>query len=299
MPSLAAAKASSSALALSSPTALFVGGTQGIGGGMAIALAKYSQSPTIHIVGRNQEAANRMLEELRIANKDGTYAFHQCDVSLMSESKSLADKLQSQLPKLNFLVLSPGILTMQGRTETSEGLDNKMALHFYSRFLFARTLLGNLQTAAEKGEPARVMSVLDGKRGNPSTINWNDLDLKTSFSLAKAADHCLTFTDIVYQRFAEKNPSIGFIHAYPGLVNSNLGKQNPWYLKAAMWPLMKTVSVSTQNAGEWLFSGLTSPATATGLHFMDDHGDLLAKKPTATPEQVETVWNHAEKMINV
>lgn len=35
--------------------------------------------------------------------------------------------------KLDILVLTQGIATTQGRTETEEGIDMKMALHYYSR----------------------------------------------------------------------------------------------------------------------------------------------------------------------
>lgn len=36
--------------------------------------------------------------------------------------------------KLNYLVLSQGILTLNGFDPTAEGIDRKLALHFYGRW---------------------------------------------------------------------------------------------------------------------------------------------------------------------
>ena len=40
--------------------------------------------------------------------------------------------------KLDILVMTQGIATTQGRTETEEGIDMKLALHYYSRVRSAR-----------------------------------------------------------------------------------------------------------------------------------------------------------------
>ena len=75
-----------------------------------------------------------------------------------------------QLPKINYLVMSCGILTspLSGRTETVEGIDRKLALHYYARWKFIDGLLGSIQKVKDAGEETRVMTVVTaGCGGNP------------------------------------------------------------------------------------------------------------------------------------
>lgn len=89
---------------------------------------------------------------------------------------------------------------MSGRTETAEGNDVKMMLHYYSRIAVMQGLQGPLTKAAsESGQPARVMSVLDACRGSPKSLHWDDLDLKSKYSLSNAMGHCISMKDIAIQ----------------------------------------------------------------------------------------------------
>lgn len=60
--------------------ALLVGATSGIGEYTAKGLATSIERPTIYIVGRNETAGNRIVEELKATNKNGTYIFLSADV---------------------------------------------------------------------------------------------------------------------------------------------------------------------------------------------------------------------------
>jgi hypothetical protein len=35
--------------------------------------------------------------------------------------------------KINYIVMSPGILSFKGADDTEEGIDRKLALHYYAR----------------------------------------------------------------------------------------------------------------------------------------------------------------------
>jgi hypothetical protein len=54
----------------------------------------------------------------------------------MKNVHAVSKDLVARLPKLNFLVLTTGILTMKGRDETPEGIDKKLAVHYYARWKF-------------------------------------------------------------------------------------------------------------------------------------------------------------------
>lgn len=66
-------------------------------------------------------------------------------------------------------------------------------LHYYARM----GVIDGLQEKLHSG--SRVLSVLDSTRGNPSSLHWDDLDLKTNYSSGNAMKHAVTMTDIALQ----------------------------------------------------------------------------------------------------
>ncbi|KAJ8473383.1 hypothetical protein ONZ45_g16324 [Pleurotus djamor] len=261
---LKALKAAHEEKLINSPVAVIVGGTAGIGAALAVKVAQYSTSPTVHLVGRSKSSADGVISQMKEVNPKGDYHFHECDVSLLSNSRNLATSLSGSLPKVNLLIVSQGILSMQGRTETSEGLDIKMSLHYYSRMLFIRTLLPNLLKAVESGEEARVMSVLDSVRGSLKKLNWDDLDLKKNYSLGSAAAHCITMTDVAVHRFARLYPTVSFQHAYPAFVNTSIGRNLPWYLSGPAHLLGNVFGTTPADCAEQLYEGLVQDSMKTG-----------------------------------
>ena len=146
MPPIASIRSSNAATASTlpyRPVAVFVGGTAGIGAGMARALAHHRNGDAhIIIIGRNRAAAEELIASLPKASSnhdasgESTYEFVECDVSLMRNVRKTAKELVERLPRLNYLVMTQGMMTVQGRNETEEGIDRKMALHYYSRWRF-------------------------------------------------------------------------------------------------------------------------------------------------------------------
>ncbi|KAG9105934.1 hypothetical protein FRC07_009054, partial [Ceratobasidium sp. 392] len=196
------------------PTALFVGGTSGIGQATAEALAAATNG-NAHIIlcGRNKTAAETIIQSLPTSTTS-QYEFEQCDATLMSNVRQTTASLLERLPKLNYLVLSPGIMSLKGRDETSEGIDKKLAVHYYARWRFVYDLLPLLEKAKAQGEEARVLTVLHaGQNGKP---NESDLDLKHNFGLKAAADSATAMNDLMCESFATQHPNIAFVHALPG-----------------------------------------------------------------------------------
>jgi NAD(P)-dependent dehydrogenase (short-subunit alcohol dehydrogenase family) len=141
MPSLSAARTFNAALTFPyRPVGVFVGGTSGIGEGLVRALAQYTGGDAdIIIVGRNREAGEAILSSLPTpppsANPPRREFIH-CDATLMRNVQATTDHLSKRFPKLNYLVITTGILSLKGRDETDEGIDRKLALHYYSRWKF-------------------------------------------------------------------------------------------------------------------------------------------------------------------
>lgn len=289
-------------MASSVTRALVVGGTGGVGYGIACRVAAESSSAggTVIISGRNKPVAG-----IPHANIE----FRPLDASSMRGIREYAGALKTTAPepKFDLLVLTQGIMTTAGRTETpGEGIDRKMALHHYGRHALIRELEPLLK------DDAKVLVVLDGRGGDIGRLAWDDLDLKKpgNYTVRAAADHCITMNDGMIQHYAAEQFSQGgggkkrhFVHAYPGLVQTNLGHQLPWYMRVPAAGLMKVLGTSIEVCGENMVRGLyevTAAAEKEGRFWscMDHKGSEVERKQVWTEEQRSKVAEHTWGMVD-
>jgi hypothetical protein len=171
--------------------------------------------------------------------------------------------------------------------ETSEGIDRKLSLHYYSRIRFIQNLLPALtQAASPSGVFPRVISVLGAGHEAKFADGDKDLDLQKNYSLSNAANHAINMTSLSFIHLAAANPSISFIHSAPGGVNTNLARE--------FHPLTK-----------YLFSGLffvlTPFNSLIGIVPLQDCGErhvYLATNPAFAPRdgaKVETLGADGQK----
>jgi len=89
--------------------------------------------------------------------------FIEADLSLMAESRRLAEQIHGRWPTLHYLVHSAGIL--RGRRElTAEGIESNFATNYLSRFALTGRLLPLLSAAGRVGEAARIVVVSGAAR---------------------------------------------------------------------------------------------------------------------------------------
>jgi NAD(P)-dependent dehydrogenase (short-subunit alcohol dehydrogenase family) len=194
MPSKSIIVTSNAAQQLLNKQVLVVGGTSGIGEYTAKRLA--AMKANVAIAGRNEEAANVILEKLRQIHPTGNHTFHKVDMSLVSEAKNFAKKYMDNHSLLHYLVISCGFLSTAGRTETQEGIDRKMATHYYGRWTLINEIMPLLEKTAKESQ-VRVLTILAATHGG--AINPQDLDLKTTFSIKNAAMAAPTYNDLMVE----------------------------------------------------------------------------------------------------
>ncbi|KAL1660661.1 hypothetical protein GGF50DRAFT_130112 [Schizophyllum commune] len=196
------------------PVAVFVGGTSGIGRGMARAFAHHMKgNARLIIIGRNKSAADALIASLP-SPANTLSSFIPCEASLMrSIDAACAQLAKRDVDKLNYLVLSVGEFVGFSHEETEEGVDKNYAALFFGRFRWIRNLAPMLDRAAEAGEEAKVMSVARAGKGGP--VDWDDLDGKKSLRQQRLS--APTYQDLMLQGFAKRHPNVAFTHSYPGL----------------------------------------------------------------------------------
>ncbi|KAB8272039.1 hypothetical protein BDV30DRAFT_249778 [Aspergillus minisclerotigenes] len=207
--------------------AVFVGGTSGIGLYTVREFARYTVSPTVYLVGRNEAQAKQVIQDLSLINPHGKFQFIKTDASLLRGVDSACEVIQRREGRINLLFLSCGIFTMKGRDETCEGLDKKFSLHYYARMRFINNLIPQLTQAASKKKSenalSRVITVLGA--GHETKIDLNNLDLKTNYNLNSCDVHVTTMSSLMVEELASRYPSTTFIHTYPGIVKSGISRE--------------------------------------------------------------------------
>ncbi len=213
MTSLTAAVARNSinAVAFAGKRAVVVGGTSGIGQGIAIRLA--SANMTVTIVGRDAARGAQVLQQMKDAGGSG-HEFLPCDCFSLASVRKCSQAVLAKGDSLSVLVLTQGMATIQGFTPTAEGLDQKLALHYFSRVAFIDSLL----PALRKGDDARVLSVLSAGIHSAYDGYSTDFTLERTYSIKNAADAAGFYNDLALDSLSRENPSISFQHAAPGFV---------------------------------------------------------------------------------
>ncbi|MCJ1387998.1 hypothetical protein MMC18_000842 [Xylographa bjoerkii] len=239
--------------------AVFVGGTSGLGETTAREFVRNTIQPTVYLVGRNESQASNIIEKLQGINPEGKISFVKSDVSLLRNVDKACEEIQVKEEKINLLFLSAGFLTIKGRDETVEGLDKKFSLHYYSRIRFATNFLPQLLNASKSGGLSRVISVLAA--GREANLILDDLSLKAHYSLSSCATHACTMNSLAVEELAAANPVTTFIHAYPGIVKTNIGRGLGSVMKftaESLALLLRPFSVPLGESGEWHLYAATS-----------------------------------------
>ncbi len=223
------------------------------------------------------------------------HSFKECNCFLLSSVASCAAQLtaESSSKKLDFLVLTQGMATTQGHTPTAEGLDEKLALHYYSRVAFAKALAPLLESATPGG---RVLSVLSaGVHGTYQ--GWRD-DTAISarnYSLKNAADGAGFYNDLAVDSLSREHPTLSFTHAAPGFVNTNWGTELNVVLRGLV-RCLQPLGMSPSTCAEFMCANLFDPESATGFHLMTASAEVAPPRPEHEQAR-DIVWTHTMDVV--
>jgi NAD(P)-dependent dehydrogenase (short-subunit alcohol dehydrogenase family) len=285
--------------------AVVVGGTSGIGQGIAMRLAAANYAVTI--VGRDETRGLQIVEEMRAATLSSTaggsaagspgtgiaHAFVPCDASLLSNIHTVTSKYASSHPALDLLVLTQGRGSLEGRNETSEGIDKKLAVHYYGRVAFINDLLPLLR----KAPAGKVLSVLSPGVHPPYAAYATDPELRDNYSVKHAGDAGTMYNDIAMDSFSREagNEGITFIHAAPGMVNTRWGTEMPWWLQILMKPAM-WFATTPADCAEVLVDPLFNDELKGGFQLLNQRVEHVPKTSLHDIAR-ETVWAHTKAVL--
>ncbi|KAI2622708.1 putative short-chain dehydrogenases/reductase [Hypomontagnella submonticulosa] len=196
--------------------AVFVGGTSGVGEYTVKAFAKYVSKPKVYIVGRSQEAADRIVGECKKLNPGGTFEFIKADVSLLKGVDDVCRQLKSKETAINLLFESQG--GMGFAKTTSEGLPLASSLVIHSRLRFVLNLLPLLQNASSLRRVVNVQAAT-----SEGSIDLNNI-CGQGFPLFKWRNQVASVQTLLLEEVTRRAPDVSFIHNIPGIVKGGISR---------------------------------------------------------------------------
>ncbi|KAJ3042232.1 hypothetical protein HDV00_007942 [Rhizophlyctis rosea] len=220
MVSLDEVHASNVRIASTLPTrlvAVVFGGTSGIGEFTLKAFAKHVPEPRIYILGRSQQAADRIIAECKELNPKGEYIFMPVDASLLVNVDTVSKEIIAKEKFINLLVVSTGSMDFTART--SEGPLQSWTLAHHSRIRFIRNLLPLLRAATHL---RRVVSIFTGTKEGPID-DPSDHDTG-KLAMLKGRGYLASQHTFALEELQSRAPDVSFIHDFPGPVKTNIGR---------------------------------------------------------------------------
>lgn len=83
------------------------------------AFIRHANSPKTYIIGRCDPAAGSLLRDPRLLNPLATLNFLDSEASLMKEADRICDQIKIKEEKVDFVFLSAGYLSFDGRMGSS------------------------------------------------------------------------------------------------------------------------------------------------------------------------------------
>ncbi|XDG07856.1 hypothetical protein ABKA04_007471 [Annulohypoxylon sp. FPYF3050] len=222
--------------------AVVAGGTAGIGAATVRELATTFAGRgsgdgsrsflRVYIIGRNREAAQKIVTECETVCPGGVFRFCKGDLSLLKEvDRVCAEIVGLEGREAAAIAGTPTKIDFLGTIETNEGLDKYFSLFYYSRMRLIERFLPLLTTSPNGGH---VVSVFNSSV--QSSLVLDDLALRNprKQSLWKQFAHWVGMTNIFMEELARRNPGrLALCHYHPGFVPTDIANSSnfPWYLK--------------------------------------------------------------------
>ena len=210
-------------------TCMVTGSGSGIGKATALGLAKMDAS--VVMVCRNRERGEASMNEIIRKSGNQKVSLMIADLSSQNSIRKLVENFAARYGKLNVLVNNAGVFLAK-RHLTEDGIEMTFAVNHLAPFLLTNLLLPTLKT----NTLPRVVTVASSAHYG-ATIDFDNLQGERHYSGFRAYSQSklanILFTHELARRLKETNVTANCLH--PGVVRTNLGKNNWWVFRLALF----------------------------------------------------------------
>jgi len=162
-------------------TILITGATDGLGRGLAEALAGSGETLLLH--GRDAARGAQVIEEISRDSGNDRLSFYRAELSSLQDVRTMAQQIRAEHDRLDVLVNNAGIgTTLPGngeRMQSRDGYELRFQVNYLAGFLLTRLLEPLLVSAA----PARIVNVTSAGQ---MAIDFDDVMLEHGYSGVRA-----------------------------------------------------------------------------------------------------------------
>lgn len=253
---------------IKSKICLITGATSGIGRAAALSLA--GKGAELILLGRNEEKGKAVVSRIKRTCKEATAVFYRVDLSLVSQVRSIGERIKSNHPKIDIIINNAG--ARFDRFElTSEGNELTFATNHLGHFLLTALLWETMRDR----DDSRIINVSSDMHSSVKDFPVEDFTNPSLYSGKKAYAYAklsnLFFTYALSSRLKPFNITVNALH--PGLVATGFRRNNGFvsWLKHVTYALRhRKLLTPTQGARTMIYLA-SSPAVKgkSGAYFVN------------------------------
>ncbi|HEX8055552.1 MAG TPA: SDR family NAD(P)-dependent oxidoreductase [Novosphingobium sp.] len=275
----------------------------GASSGIGLETAKAFAARGWHVIGQGRDAGRSAAAEAEIraaSANGGKVDFLRANLSLMAETKALADAIKAKTGRIDVLINNAGGVRDQ-RYVTSEGMEETFSANHFAPFLLTRELMPLLETAAADSAPGsvRVIAVSSLAYLQPTGgLNWGDLQhLEGDFPASSVYCEVKLANQLFSLELDRRVSGKGIVSQalVPGVVHTNFashGDQNmQGYLKDA--PGLTPADV----AKTLVWMATASETGAPGGRMFYDMQEQPVQPHGKDQAAGERLWNESEILL--
>jgi NAD(P)-dependent dehydrogenase (short-subunit alcohol dehydrogenase family) len=277
-------------------TVVVTGATNGIGKVTALELARLGAR--VLIVGRDPKRGEATLEEIRAQSGNANVELLLADLSLMSETRRLAQEVSAKTGKLDVLVNNAGAIFTE-REETREGLEKTFALNHMSYFLLTNLLLETLKASGN----ARVVNVSSDAH-RIGALNFEDLQARNGFNSMRVYGQSKLMNVLFSNELARRLQGTGVTSnaLHPGVVATGFaqGSSGVWGWIFKLLRFVPGAMVTPQQGARTSIHLASSDAVngITGLYFSNQKPTVPSLASLEVPAQ-QRLWLESERIAGL
>lgn len=304
----------------------------GIGGSTAVSLAAASPKLLI-LAGRDQSKLSETIENVKKVNPNVACKPLSLDLSSQASCKEAAKQVleASEIPHIDLLINNAGVMNIEQRTESPDGIEMQFATNHVGHFLFTNLVYPKVAAAGGAAKPGETRIInLSSRAVLYSPVRFHDYNYTKPEKDLPEEEHMAMHTRELWDEMEDKPYipqgaygqsksanvlfSVGLnkriekdgvisVAVHPGAIKTELGRHiGEEKIKKAFEKMAKTnPNLYFKNLDEGcsttLVAALDPKVTKDDIFFAECQIAGWAPEWSTNPEKAEQLWTLSEKLV--